>query len=311
MRAARDVHREHMPQEQRPRVVEARTAQGTPVDDLQVSARAVAPMAAPGVESAPREYAYQLGQGRFRIGPLASGAYVVTGEDGVNPPIQLGAPPGTEIALSAGATASVQLQVPSEGVIRGRVLDAGGTPAANVWVMPKHESATPAGGLIPNRLSEAKRVMTDREGAFAITGLAPGARYVLRAARPYGSAAIARGVVPGTPVAITLPAAAAISGIAVDADGAPLPYFMVRVSEAQTGWEYEATVADARGRFALRGVAPGSIQLEVIAGPHAAATRTIELAPGQQLEKLRVVAQSSALTATIESAGPAASEAHR
>jgi hypothetical protein len=286
-------------------VVEARTAHGTPVDDLQVSARAVTPMPAADVQSGPREHAHQLGHGRFRIGPLASGAYVVTAEDGVNPPIQYGAARGTEIAVSDGATAHVRLQVPSGGVIRGRVLDAGGGPAANVWVTPKHEADAPAGGLIPMRLSEAKRVLTDREGEFAIAGLAPDARYVLRASRPYGAAAIARGVVPGTPVAITLPAAAAISGIAVDANGAPLPYFMVRASEAETGSEHEATVADAQGRFALRGMAPGSIELQVIAGPHAVATRTVELTPGQKVEGLRVVVQSSALTATTESAGPA------
>jgi len=291
--------------------LEARTAQGTPVDDLQVSARAVTPMAAADVQSMPREHAYQLGQGRFRIGPLASGVYVVTADDGVNPPIQYGAAPGTEVAVSDGATAQVRLQVPSGGVIRGRVLDAGGEPAANVWVMPERESDAPVGALIPIRLREAKRVLTDREGEFAIAGLAPDARYMLRASRPYGAAAIARGVVSGTPVAITLPAAAVISGIAVDANGAPIPHFMVRAAEAQTGSEHEATVADAQGRFELRGVAPGSIELQVIAGPNATATRTVALTPGQKLEGLRVVVQSSALTATTGSVGPAADAARR
>jgi hypothetical protein len=289
-------------------VVDARTAQGAPVDDLQVSARAITPMSAADARSAPREHAVQLGRGRFRLGPLASGVYVVTAEDGVNPPIQHGAAPGSEIAVSDGATARVQLQVPREGVIRGRVVDAVGGPAANVWVMPKRESDAPASALIPMQLSEGKRVLTDREGKFAIAGLAPDARYVLRASRPSGTAAITRGVVPGTTVAITLPAAGAISGIAVDANGAPLPHFMVRASEAQTGSEREATVADAQGRFALRGVAPGSIELQVIAGPQASATRIVELAPGQKLEGLRVVVQHSELTATTQSTGAALAE---
>ena len=118
-------------------------------------------------------------QGRYQIGELSAGTYMVTGAkngfvDGVfgqRRPLQQGTP----ITLAdAQAVANVDLRLTRGGVITGHVLDEDGEPMLRALVQVQRYQYV--GG--ERQLRPAGGEQTDDRGQFRVFGLAPGDYYV-------------------------------------------------------------------------------------------------------------------------------------
>jgi hypothetical protein len=269
--------------------VTVETAEGAARDDVRVSARLVQPALVVEPSVAKPLRAVALGNGRFRVGPIAAASYVVSADDGVNPQVRASADDG-RVTVGEGATARVKLVLPRAASLSGRVSDERGAPAANVWVSASRATVAAGGGLaqLP-AFGPGQRVLTDGDGQFALEGLVQGARYTLRAIEPYGSAAVVKDVTPGSPVQVRLPAPATIAGAVLDAGGQPVPQFSIQVTSLASGSVRDHTVADAQGRFALSDVAPGKVRLALVTPYGESAGQELELPPGARAEGLRVV----------------------
>jgi hypothetical protein len=139
------------------------------LDNLQVSARERG-------GSGPSIGGIALGAGKYRIGPLPSGSYVVSAHDGVNPVVSR----EQTISVASRSDSTLRVVLSRTGVLHGRVLDAGGSPIANAWVW------THASSVQPNPLLSWPKVLTDAAGEFEIPGLVNDALYDLTVAPPGG-----------------------------------------------------------------------------------------------------------------------------
>jgi hypothetical protein len=289
-------------------VVEAKTTAGVPVNDLRVSASAV-PLG-PVVDAVPvtKVPAEVLGDGRFRIGPLLAGHYVISADDGINPGVRSGEGEQDEIVVRDGEVTHAVLVFDRGGSIRGVVLDGSGAPAPDVWVSAEHSASSPAAPSLVAGLSGAsKRVLTDLEGRFTLDELAAQARYTVRALDPHGAAVVARDVAPSDPLELRLLAPGSIAGVLVDRSGQPITQFGVLIKNRDTGSGLQRNVSDVRGYFSVYEIAPGPIDVTFWTASGESTTRAFELAPGQQLTRLSVVLEEeSALAATADPAEPQA-----
>jgi hypothetical protein len=296
-------------------LVEAKTDDGKPVEKLQVRAERVT---APGTSATPGSalasaaadagasgarasatasalpvYAEALGQGKYRIGALPEGQYTLTADDEVNlnPSVQA----KSAVQVTAGAVASVELRLASGGAIRGHVSDERGERMPNVWVAATRSSAEAANAAAAfSAIGPNKRVLTDTGGDFVLEGLAPGARYTIRASEAYGSAVAVRDVAPGAELALRLPAPAAIAGSVVDARGAPVPVFSVQTLNTDSASARVQQVHDAQGRFSLRGLSPGHVEVAIMSPAGSVGTQHLQLSPNQNLSSVRMVLSDQA-----------------
>jgi protocatechuate 3,4-dioxygenase beta subunit len=196
--------------------VELKTERGEAVEDMRLVALRVArdgAAADAGAALSPVDAGVTpLGGGRYRIGPLVEGRYVVRAEDGVSPPVQSGDGTRSFVQLGARGVARVSLRVSRGGAIRGRVIDEHGDPLPDVWVGARQaQDATPSLLAASSRFGGgAQRVLTDTEGAFAIDGLAAqDVQYTLHARSAHGGTARREGVRAGETVELTLATAPA------------------------------------------------------------------------------------------------------
>jgi hypothetical protein len=288
-------------------LVEAKTTAGAPVNELHVTASAV-PLDFADSTPVTKVPADVLGDGRFRIGPLLAGRYVISADDGINPGAQRGDDDQEQVVVRDGEVTHAVLVLDRAGSIGGVVLDANGAPAPDVWVSAEHSASSPASPSIAAALSGAsRRVLTDLEGRFTLDGLAAQARYTVRALDPGGSAVVARDVAPSDQLALRLLAPGSIAGVVVDRSGQPITQFGVLIKNRDTGSALQRNVSDLRGYFSVYEIAPGPLDLTFWSASGESTTRTIELAPGQRLNNLSVVLeQDSALAATESPAKPEA-----
>ena len=186
----------------------------------------------------------------------------------------------------------------NSGAIRGHVLDGRGQPLENVWV----EAVRDGPDLMLTSYQGKRRALSDAQGQFELTQLTAAGKYRLRASEPYGSAVTLSGVTPGQSVELRLPPPAAISGVAVDGKGLPLPAFRVHAFSEDSASTYEYSFENPRGEFTLPNVAPGSLKLSVSAGDERVASAELTLAPGQRVSGVRLAMQSLSELDAAESA---------
>jgi protocatechuate 3,4-dioxygenase beta subunit len=163
--------------------LEVRDHEGAPLDGLQVIARR-----ADGV--ARRYVAVALGDGRYRFSAVPAGAYSITGDDGLNPAEPLWGTAAMPVEVPAGASLHWRTELSRIAVLSGRVLDEAGRPARGAWVSAQAEVDPENQPLVSMMSGTARRVMTDREGRFAIDRLVAGARFAVRAWRVAGGEAL-------------------------------------------------------------------------------------------------------------------------
>jgi hypothetical protein len=242
-------------------------------------------------------------RGRFTVECLPAGSYVVTvspgyGEAPFENVRRDGVPTGSkDVAFTVVATRE------DAGVaLRGKVVGADGSPVAGARV---HAGPTSGRG--------GGSATSGDDGSFAIRGLEP-VEHVVRARPPEGTTfrdvGVSTGarwlpgeagpfVAPRDDVVVRLPEGATISGVVVDAGGAPMPGLWValgvppRDRNAISGG-IPGDDTDADGRFEITGLPPGrSFRLVEAGWPGrrepaplvggedvAAGTRGLRLTPG-------------------------------
>lgn len=203
--------------------------------------------------------------GRFALAGLDAGLYALEARDGVR------APAHADVEVAAGQTAKARLEMAAGAVLRGTVRDARGEPVPAFTVVVFRSE-----GLAS--VPAAIRTVVDREGSFAVEGLAP---------RAYRVQATAHGHAPSQPVdgraevppdkapavAIALPDGGTLTGVVKSQKGGPLENARVSVEggvgEGSTPVPFAASaLTDASGNFTLRGLSPGRRSVVVGAYDH-------------------------------------------
>lgn len=298
-------------------LIEAKGADGKPVEKLQVYARrkaapgsaepapdvtALMPAGTAPLQPAPASiasvHAEALGQGKYRIGALLEGEYVITAEDEValNPPLTA----RDTARVASGSVVRVELVFPRGGAIRGHVSDERGERIPNVWVAAARSSSEAANpSAVFSAIGANKRVLTDAEGEFLIEGLTADARYTVRASESYASAVVVRDVAAGAELALRLPSPATISGVVVDEQGAPVPTFAIEAKSADALSTRQVQVRSSDGRFVLRGVSPGRVELSASTPSGSAGMQHLQLASNQQWKDARIVLNRKAEASSV------------
>jgi len=256
--------------------LEVRDESGAPVDGLQMHARAA------GAQGGKR-IATALGDGRYRFVAVPTGAYVVVGDDGVNPARALWGSDALPLPVESGATLREQTVFERGSAFSGRVLDSHGRPVAGVWLSALPEEDFTSSALVALMARPARRAATDRDGRFVLAGLSPRARFKLRAERSHGSAIMLDARTPERDLTLTLPAPAQVKARALDASGAPLTQFTLRARSLSTELVLDRLVADPEGRLSWT-LPPGLVELTVIAPDGQSGTRNVELTAGATLD---------------------------
>jgi hypothetical protein len=260
------------------------TSRAKPLDNLGISVIAVAD----GRPSNPPE---EMGNGVYRIAPLAVGMYSVFVGDGINPRVRAGGPSGA-VAVKAGETTRVEVLYGGyQGRIVGRVLDDLGSPIENVWVQatpvdPRQDSIDMLQQM--KIIQEGRRRLSDREGRFELRGLAEDGTFTVSAERPLGGAAKVENVRAGSTVDVVLQALGRLSGIAVDAKGQPVAHLFLQIANQQTGQQRSEVVSDPAGKWRIRNVTPGRVQITASDPKANVAITSWNLAPRQSLEGIRL-----------------------
>jgi protocatechuate 3,4-dioxygenase beta subunit len=188
----------------------------------------------------------------------------------------------------------LELHLAPPAVLRGRVVDDRGAPvgAFTLRVAPQDVETEDLRRF--STFGEQRRDFEQAGGSFALEGLAA-RRCVVRAeADEHADSAPAvvdlsdpaAGAGSAVPLELVLPRAASLEGRVVDPDGAPAAGATVEPTVMEGGrltkrWN-DRTTADADGRFALAGLAPGPIELVATAGGFAPSEVVVlEVAPGE------------------------------
>lgn len=165
-------------------------------------------------------------------------------------------------------TATLML-APATGIIRGSVVDASGAAVndAYVFVAPAvaAQARNDAIGIFNagNSMDVASELatLTDEDGKFTLTGLAPG--YVaLHALRADGSEARDLAVAVGSVTKLVMERPAHLHGDVVMANGQPLADFTVTIVGGASFFRREPF---SRGVFEMEGLAPGSYRVALAA----------------------------------------------
>ena len=176
------------------------------------------------------------------------------------------------VELAAGATVDLRCALGAGIALRGRVLDAEGSPVEGALVLVEEDTPMQVLDLAMEEAppSWPAAVRSDAEGAFELPHLLPGRR-TLRATRAGHGAGWVGGIDPAAVdpadprggVEIRLTRAGAIEGAVAHDDGAPWPGAVVIVSNIDMAFgsgcmSYGMAVAGAEGRYAVEDLPPGS-----------------------------------------------------
>jgi hypothetical protein len=229
-------------------------------------------------------------EGRYEFGKLTAGRYRLSVVKGGYVSLEYGqrrpADSGKPIELvDEQLVEKIDFALPRGAVITGRVVDENGEPTVNVFVAPMHYRFDDRGR---RRLSSASGVTTNDLGEFRIFALPPG-EYYLSATFPadFGQSndrvAYAPIYYPATPdidqadritvasgqtvsdLLLTLSPVRTVhvSGTAVDADGRPMPGYLMVQSSRSKGAEmtHRDSMVQPDGSFAVGGLTPGEYRI--------------------------------------------------
>jgi protocatechuate 3,4-dioxygenase beta subunit len=226
--------------------------------------------------------------GRFRLGGLRPGAWAITATDHAR---YAKAP--TIVGLGVAEQVSdVELLIGAGPVIRGRVVDTTGAPAASVQV-----SASARG--------EDSEAGADAQGAFALEGLAPG-DYVLTASSatylPAGATRVPLGTRDVDGVVLTVQRAATLQGHVeprqvcdIQQEPEDRPGAMLALAPS--------TTSGADGEFALGPVGDGTAKLTARCASGDQGQVEVKVAPGMPETILKVTPGGSIAGHVVDGEG--------
>jgi hypothetical protein len=206
-------------------------------------------------------------EGGFRFADLPLGDYELAFD-----------PPGVDAfhaALSrAGESITLAMPLPPRGSLSGRVVDERGEPVVEAWVI-----ARPSGLDLPPLRKSAVPALTDAAGAFAFDHLLRG-RYDLEIVAASGSSSVS-GIETGSPsLSIELPTHASVT-VRATLNGTPVEQFSLAYAESPGTTGHVGHVAN--GLWSAPSLPPGTYRFAA-STRGAVAVRSIELAPGSQLQ---------------------------
>lgn len=252
-----------------------RDASGAALDDFRVTARRTSFPGNPGDEELQPSERFRDTHGAFELTGLQPGRWALraSAKDRV-------ASDAVELELPGEAT--VEFTLEREAVVRGKVLDASGAPAAEIDVramQPDRAHQIPF-DFDGDELEDE----TDRDGEFQIDGLV-GGRTLLVASSPGG--------VPGEPFEVQLVAGQTLEGVTlqlvpgghlegevVDRDGRPDGELHVWIRSLER--DFNTTVdVDREGRFSGRDLPPGKLRVHATTAEGLSLQAEVEIRVGQ------------------------------
>jgi hypothetical protein len=281
--------------------VNVRTTHGEPVNDVVVLAHPTAEPGAGGDSAAapqrPGAVGAAIGDGQYRVGPIAAGRYEISVDDSVNPSAAQSS--RTSVLVSSRSEAEATITLDRGGSISGIVRNSAGELLADVWVSvsraeaPTDSRADLIAAMNRSRgTSPAHRVLTDADGRFRLDSLESGASFDVRAETLKDGVAIARGVRSGEVVALSFSAVGTLRGAAFLEDGRPAAESSVQVTQIETGWSRVAPVSPD-GSWELSGVGAGRIRVVAADDQGYFANNDLELRPNQTLDQIRLTLRPS------------------
>ncbi len=227
----------------------------------------------------------------YRVGAYRDGGGMLRKPGSTDDDVQ-----GERVQVKVGQEARVRLVVEAQdGVITGTVATADGAavPDAYLRAIRESDSAGAAAGAAAQESrsdwGNHRPVLTDTDGKFRITELAPGT-YTVRAYRKGGGEAIAEHVAVGGVATLVLKATGSISGTVTMAGALP-DVLTVGVADDKTGVHRSERFYRTAGAFALRDLPAGTFVVRAtVAG--AEGTATVTLADGQVVADLRLALTS-------------------
>lgn len=198
--------------------------------------------------------------------------------------VQLGASatPQVEIELLRdGEIARVELALPQERTIAGRVVDASGAPIGDAWVRASSDA-----DLLRARSGVVEPVLTNARGEFVLPGLFD-EDYRLTATSDRGDASPATARGGERDVTLRVPSYGSLSVNVLESGGAPVPAFSL--SYAAAGGDPRA-LRGQHGRGEIAGLEPGAYSLTVHSD-RGSARAAVQITPA---------AEPTELTLTVE-----------
>jgi len=260
-------------------------SEGKPVEGAEVRAASRSsqrlPFRVPSRDPRPAD-AYTAADGGFRLEDRAPGESIDLAV--LHPSYGPGAAQGVVVPT----TEPVRIVLQPTSRVSGRALGKDGKGLAGARVTLSEMVSMSMGSRSMMRPGNWKSAVTDEEGAFSFSDVAPGGVEV-RADAVRHQAAELKGLEakPGqelTGIELVLPAAASVEGRVVAPDGRPVPGAEVTVVSADSagGFAFPDLFAqtDGDGRYVLDGVPPGSRTLEARAEGYRRGVRDLEVKEG-------------------------------
>ena len=223
------------------------------------------------------------------------------------------------------ATGAVTVEAKLEMGVRfaGKVTDVDSKPVGGAALQAYESSGESRSSFRLIAASPAGSATSGADGLFSVDGLRPGGTYRLRVTHPHFIPLDLPGL-PADPggghdsLDVTMESAAWLSGVVVDAAGAPVagaqvrgpeeeggdpagldPFFARFLRSLQRGLDKDGSVTDARGKFEIGSLQPGEAKLTATADAYFEGSVTLDsLVAGKETAGVRVVIEAA--TAWIE-----------
>ncbi|MCA9663745.1 MAG: carboxypeptidase regulatory-like domain-containing protein [Myxococcales bacterium] len=262
---------------------------GQPVPSVRVQARAAAGSLAIHGHSSPEVSVAD--DGGFVLPSLAARNYRVSALRGYIPVDAAGGGSASaDVEVNAGETTEVELVVAAlDGVIRGQVVDADGSPVVDAFISAMAEPENAPGSPIRmarwNDHALAPK-LSDQEGRFTLEALAP-SKHTIIAKRRGGGEAFLEHVEVGSDVTLTIAATASLRGVVGFAGGGAPERFWMTATDDSVGFFHSETFVRTEGRFAFEALPAGTYKVDVRSAT-GDASAGVELAAGDAREDLRI-----------------------